>query len=590
LVNEDKIAYKEQDGISYNMVYGYKTLFAYYYEHEQGKISKSSLEENISIGIHCGSFSYAETPLRFHRIMGVTGTLETLSIPERDIVEKIYHIQKSTYMPSVFGANNRHFAKDVDTLIEDTSFYFKRIVTQINNMINVQRAVLVFFESRSKLNEFYHSDSLAPIKDKVLIITEEISSKDKEMFVKRATTSGQVTLLTREFGRGTDFVCNDQTCGEKGGVHVIQTFLSEELSEETQIMGRTARQGKQGSYSIVILDKDLEKFLISEADVKRMNESGIKYETLNQKRNDFFKEQYVNSSKYVEGAKKEHNEGQKFVESLNQSKIQDIKAFLGERNRGAGGNSQSRTICLMDATGSMSHLLHKAKNTVGTMFERASVVLKENGIPPDCFQMQFVVYRNYNSKEDEILQTSPWETKADNLRAFMDRISAKGGWSHQTEEAIEIGFSHANEENKKENISQVILIGDAAANTKEQVRKGRENKIHGGEKYWETTKFKEPTFYANELEKLKNKTSKKIPVHAFFVHKQAKRDFQEIATQTGGRCEELDINSPKGAQRLTDLVTEEVLRNVGSSIGGNEGRGNALVEAYRKKFGKGYKA
>ncbi len=65
LVQNDRIAYKELDGISFNVVYGYKTLFAYYHEHEQGKISKNSLNEYIGIIIKCGSFSYKEIPNEF---------------------------------------------------------------------------------------------------------------------------------------------------------------------------------------------------------------------------------------------------------------------------------------------------------------------------------------------------------------------------------------------------------------------------------------------------------------------------------------------------------------------------------------------
>ena len=38
----------------------------------------------------------------------------------------------------------------------------------------------------------------------------------------------------------------------------LQTFLSEELSEEIQIQGRTARQGKRGSYQLILLEQDLE--------------------------------------------------------------------------------------------------------------------------------------------------------------------------------------------------------------------------------------------------------------------------------------------------------------------------------------------
>ena len=39
---------------------------------------------------------------------------------------------------------------------------------------------------------------------------------------------GYVTLLTREYGRGTDFISYDDNVNNNGGVHVLQTFLSEE--------------------------------------------------------------------------------------------------------------------------------------------------------------------------------------------------------------------------------------------------------------------------------------------------------------------------------------------------------------------------
>ncbi len=71
---------------------------------------------------------------------------------------------------------------------------------------------------------------------------------------RQAATTGNVVLMTREFGRGTDFVCYDDDLDIAGGVltpsclplllatkserHqvlVIQTFVSEIKSEETQI-------------------------------------------------------------------------------------------------------------------------------------------------------------------------------------------------------------------------------------------------------------------------------------------------------------------------------------------------------------------
>ncbi|CAF4705970.1 unnamed protein product [Rotaria sp. Silwood1] len=351
-------------------------------------------------------------------------------------------------MPSVFGINNLKFTIKNDIMIENECDYINVIKREIDDRLvgksSGKRAILVFFESNRKLKEFYDSTALGSLKELTVYLTEEASLDEKEILIKRATTSDQITLFTRTFGRGTDFKCDDQIIATNGGTHVIQTFLSEEV----QIKGRTARQGDHRSYSMILLDRDLEKFHTEKVDIEDVKKEGF----------------------YI-----------------------------------------SRTVCLMDATGSMYYLLHKCKNTVDIMFERASEILKEQNIKSDSFQLQFVVYRNYNSREDKILQSSPWETKPDNLRAFMNTIEVEGGWNN---EAIEIGLWHANEENERENITQVILI---------------------------------------------------------------------VAEQTGGRCEMLDINSSSGSQMLTDLITEEILRNVGGST-----KGNALVEAYRKIFHKDY--
>jgi len=68
-------------------------------------------------------------------------------------------------------------------------------------------------------------------------------------------------------------------------------------------------------------------------------------------------------------------------------------------------------------------------------------------------------------------------------------------------------------------------------------------------------------------------------LHAFDVADWAKENFEKIANSTSGRCERLDINSSAGSEMLTNLVTEEVLRD----IGGME-QGDTLVEEYRKTF------
>ena len=595
IVKDDRIGYVEQDNIIYNVSYGYQTLFAYYCEHEKTKISKKKLEENIAIRIKCGNFSYAEIPLKFAYIIGVTGTLETLSDPEKQVIENDYKIKKNTYIPSIFGDNKLRFVEKDDIKLENDADYMMKIEREIAHQLvsreTDKRAIIVVFDSAQKLKDFYNSKVIESIKGSISYLTEEASAQEKDHLVRRATTSGQVTLITRTFGRGTDFVCHDQRVAAAGGVHVIQTFLSEEVSEEIQIKGRTARQADPGSYCLILNYSDLERFDIKIEDIQdikkgksvlvRLKNALLRdktcetiYEYLNDKRTYRFKTHYNDNMQFVKQVKAQHELTQKFLVDLNSGDIDSIRKYLIEENKGAELKVSSRTICLMDATGSMSSLLHKAKTKVNEMVQRASEILTANSYNSNSFQIQFVVYRNYSCRKDKLLQASPWETKADNLRIFMDTIQPEGGMGN---EAIEIGFQHANKEHEKEPVTQVILIGDAPPNTQEEVRQRRGNH---GENYWKDTNFSQETYYENELDKLK---SNNIPVHAFFVHTNAEQSFKKIADATKGRCEFLDINSEKGSEILTDFITEAVLQNIGG-----DNKGNVLVTAYREKFGKSY--
>jgi preprotein translocase subunit SecA len=103
-----------------------------------------------------------------------------------------------------------------------------------------KRAVLVFFESISRLEDFYAFIRANPLGYEVAIITETTSELDKEGNIAAAVNSGRVTLLTKAFGRGTDFICYDEQLQFNGGIHVLQTFFSFNQSEEVQIKGRTA--------------------------------------------------------------------------------------------------------------------------------------------------------------------------------------------------------------------------------------------------------------------------------------------------------------------------------------------------------------
>ncbi|CAF2980653.1 unnamed protein product [Rotaria sp. Silwood2] len=476
IVQNDRIVYVEGESIVDNVVRGSDTIWAYYHENEKGTISQASLEENVGILINCGTFSYAEMPHDFSYIGGVTGTLKTLANIEKKILEKVYEISKRTFIPSVFGSSNRTYNSMTDVRVVNEEEYFMYIGGEISTMCNANRAILVFFESEEKLMAFYNSKELSPIKQDAQIIMEKVSVKERELCVKRAATIGKVTLLTRTFGRGTDFICRNQQLLANGGIHVLQTFFSEEISEDYQIMGRGARQGDQGSFRMILLDKDLEWVLGAswKVDLSKIIGTTL-YTNLDKNRSIRYESKCGAKELGIELCKAEHKASKEFMQALATGNITAVKIFKKKQNQGANLiATPSRTVSLMDATGSMPSLLSAAKETVCTMFERASAILTEKSLPNDTFQMQFVVYRDYDCKEKELLQSSCWETKPNNLRNFMTHISAKGGGDY--EEAIEIGLWYAVQQNKQsDRISQVILIGDAPAKDRPAIKRDIDN-------------------------------------------------------------------------------------------------------------------
>jgi len=573
-VQNNKIVYVDGMSIVDNVIRGYDTIWAYYHEHNEGEISSDSLEYNAGIIINCGAFSYAEMPHDFFYITGVTGTLKTLADTEKKILTDVYTVKKNTYMPSAFGNCKRLYNSNTDVRVVSEAEYYTLILEEISTMRNARRAILVFFESEEKLKKFYSSSDSLSKDPNIQIITETVAVKDRQILIRRAATIEKVTLLTKTFGRGTDFICNNQQLLANGGVHVLQTFFSEELSEEYQIMGRGARQGDQGSYRMILLDKDLEWLLGSSWMTELNNIRGELYKHLNAARNAIFQTKCNSKGVGIAQRRKEHEASKEFMKALNNDNIEKVKEFLKQQNRGVNIlDTLSRTMLLMDATGSMSSLLSAVKETVCTMFERAADVLNENGMSNVAFQMQFVVYRDYDCMEEGILQSSSWETKPTNLRNFLEPIIATGGGDY--EEAIEIGLWYAAQ--NMNGLSQVILIGDAPAKERPAIQ--RDRKAYGGESYWSKTKFSTQTYYLDELRTLRDQN---ILVHTFYLANGARNNFQNIATPRVGRCQSLDIKSAKGVETLTNCITEEILRNAAGKDG------DAAVELYRRRYVVGY--
>ncbi len=88
---------------------------------------------------------------------------------------------------------------------------------------------------------------------------------------------------------------------------------------------------------------------------------------------------------------------------------------------------------------------------MGGVFDKIKAVIR-NAIPQiyqtikntgqsGQFELKFVIYRNYNSTHDLILQYNNFENTSDKLLKWISGTSVSGGWGN---EAIEIGLQHLN--------------------------------------------------------------------------------------------------------------------------------------------------
>lgn len=210
-----------------------------------------------------------------------------------------------------------------------------------------------------------------------------------------------------------------------------------------------------------------------------------------------------------------------------------------------------KTVLGLDATGSMGGALKKTCEIIGTAFERADQVLTEQKVKA-TIEIKIMVYRNYNSPFEEILETTAFENTPHNLRKFLERVGPKGGWGN---EALEVFFQALN---KEEKIDQVILIGDAAPNSFQEVPLKRNNR---GENYWNSNGYP-ITNIDKELERFLLKRS---PVHSFYLNAGAA--FNSISKRTNGESSPFNLNSMKVADELTAFVVENVLKLIQLRVG-----------------------
>ena len=410
----DRIGYKVQDTVCYNVTFGYRTVFAYLKEADNGNLKDkdSTLSQVLTMQISCGQFSYAN--IKPTRILGVSGTLEVMSDYEKSVLQK-YGVNQYLYIPSVYGESNFKFDKVGEGIsIEKDADFFQKITEEISAFSKKRkRAVIVFFKDSKRLKEYTSSAFYRKLGRKKEVLTENKNANEKEFIISKASTLGQITICTAVFGRGTDFFCKDETLQKNGGVHVIQTFLSSDMSEEIQIQGRTARQGKKGSYSMILLDKDLE------------NDFGIQCES----NNNWTRKEYY--SRLCDARAKSLEDKYTSVETnLSEAKEQDVathqyfNALLDSNNQCANklfeelylkmkktsvGEMNVDIAFAIDVTGSMTAYGQSIASTIQTLLTGPNSIRAKLGtsFPDTEFNLRVAVlgYRDIDDGRKQFVST-----------------------------------------------------------------------------------------------------------------------------------------------------------------------------------------
>ncbi len=192
--------------------------------------------------------------LKYDKILGMTGTLGSDS--SKEFLGTIYKTELS-FIPTYKDKQ----LYELQPKIVHNEAEFADIVCEVAHQEAVlhKRAVLLICKTIKDAEYFYKL--LQEKYGKKVKLVNYFRSEEKlyNKEIDQNVSPNTIIVATNLAGRGTDIKTSFEV-EKNGGLHVLSTFLAKNARDEAQVVGRTARQGKNGTYQIIIFDKDFDPY------------------------------------------------------------------------------------------------------------------------------------------------------------------------------------------------------------------------------------------------------------------------------------------------------------------------------------------
>jgi GTPase SAR1 family protein/DNA-binding winged helix-turn-helix (wHTH) protein len=420
---------------SFDATYSYITAFTYLFVQAMQKydVSDDDLAEHLRLQPVCGGILYSLIPKLYKYTLGMSGTLDCLDGPQRKLLEE-FKLNSFTYLPSTFKKNK---IDDLGIEIHHGSDeeYHSLLLDKIVAQFTADRAVLVVFADQEALDSFDKEVKARKVehaswKDPWQL-SDRLDDAHRSTAVLRAVRQNTVTLMTRSYGRGTDFVCRDSGLVVNGGVHVIMTFFPQDSSEEKQIRGRTCRQDDPGSCEMVLSEKALVPIgaTLSEMKAKHGDDQATHARPyLLEKRWESEKDRYTRMHEQETKSEEVFDKTKDACKQVQAANWEAAGALFADPEISGiriteTGPSSATTIDLcfvMDCTGSMQRYIDACGKQVIHIAETIRAKCQGNA----TIRMAFVGYRDFRGPDAKTASGLAYDNPGIEVQAFTEDITA----------------------------------------------------------------------------------------------------------------------------------------------------------------------